>query len=86
MQEPFVHYEKDGRLATVLMNRPESRNAIGSQQDCRDVIDAFVRAAEDPGVSCIILATFRRKNGASRGDDFTGAPGVSCRLVPVLML
>jgi Two component regulator propeller len=32
------------------------------------------------------LATFRRKNNASCGADFTGAPGVFCRLVPVLTL
>jgi 2-(1,2-epoxy-1,2-dihydrophenyl)acetyl-CoA isomerase len=55
MTEPFVRYEKEERIATLTLNRPEARNAIGTHQDCRDMVDAVHRAGEDPSVSCVIL-------------------------------
>jgi 2-(1,2-epoxy-1,2-dihydrophenyl)acetyl-CoA isomerase len=53
--DSFVHYAAADRIVTLTLNRPESRNAIGAQQDCQDVIDAVRRAEEDPGISCIVL-------------------------------
>jgi 2-(1,2-epoxy-1,2-dihydrophenyl)acetyl-CoA isomerase len=53
--DSFVQYAAADRIATLTLNRPESRNAIGAQQDCQDVIDAVRRAEEDAGVSCIVL-------------------------------
>jgi 2-(1,2-epoxy-1,2-dihydrophenyl)acetyl-CoA isomerase len=53
--EPFVQYSQESRVVTLTLNRPESRNAIGSIQECHDVIDAVQRAQDDRGVSCIIL-------------------------------
>lgn len=52
---PFVRYEQDGRVVTLTLNRPEARNAIGTHQDCEDLVAAVERAHADAGVSCIIL-------------------------------
>ena len=55
MPESFVDYRKDGRVGTLTFIRPDVRNAIGTHQDCRDIVDAVVRAGEDPSVSCLIV-------------------------------
>jgi 2-(1,2-epoxy-1,2-dihydrophenyl)acetyl-CoA isomerase len=55
LTESFVQYSQDQRVVTLTLNRPESRNAIGSLQECQDVVDAVQRAQDDRGVSCIIL-------------------------------
>ena len=55
MTESFVHYAAADGVATLTLNRPESRNAIGALQDCLDVIEALRRAEEDAAVSCIVL-------------------------------
>jgi len=55
MTEAFVRYEKDGRVATLTLNRPDARNAVATHQDCRDFVAAVRMAEEDASVSCIIL-------------------------------
>ncbi len=55
MTQPFAAYEKSGRIATITMNRPESRNAIASHQDCADLVAAFQRANDDPDINVAIL-------------------------------
>lgn len=55
MSAPYVLYEKSGRVVTLTLNRAESRNAIGTHQDCFDLVDAVERASDDADVSCIIL-------------------------------
>jgi len=55
MSEPFVRYEQDGRIVTLTLNRADSRNAIGTHQDCLDFVAAVQRAHDDAGVSCVIL-------------------------------
>ncbi len=52
---PFVRYEQEGRIVTLTLNRPEARNAIGTHQDCEDLVAAVERANDDAGVSCIVL-------------------------------
>ncbi|MBV8061968.1 MAG: crotonase/enoyl-CoA hydratase family protein [Nevskia sp.] len=52
---PFVRYQQDGRVVTLTLDRPESRNAIATHQDCEELAGAFERAGADPGVSCLIL-------------------------------
>jgi 2-(1,2-epoxy-1,2-dihydrophenyl)acetyl-CoA isomerase len=52
---PFVRYAQEGRIVTLTLDRPDSRNAIGTHQDCNDLAAAFERANDDPSVSCIIL-------------------------------
>lgn len=63
----FAIYEKSGRVATVTLNRPESRNAIATLEDCRDLAAAFARANDDPEVSALIL-TGAGKAFCSGGD------------------
>jgi len=45
MSQPFVVSERCGRTVTLTLNRAEVRNAIGTQQDCLDLV-AAVRAAQ----------------------------------------
>src|SRR5512145_132037 len=51
----FATYEKSGRVATVTMNRPESRNAIGTQADCDELAEALWRANDDGDINAVIL-------------------------------
>ena len=55
MGDPFVLYEKTGRIAKLTMNRPDRRNAIGSFEDCESLAAALTRAESDPDVSVAIL-------------------------------
>lgn len=51
----FATFEKSGRVATVTLNRAETRNAIAQVQDCDDVVAAIARANDDPEISVLIL-------------------------------
>lgn len=51
----FAAYEKSGRVATVTLNRPESRNAIATQADCDELAAALWRANDDPEINALIL-------------------------------
>ena len=55
MADPFVRYERDGAIVTLTLNRPDTRNAIATHQDCEDFVVAVERAQDDAGVSCVIL-------------------------------
>jgi len=55
MTEPFALYEKTGRVVTITLNRPDSRNAIAAQADCDSLASALRTANADPGVSVVIL-------------------------------
>ena len=55
MTSAFVTYEKSNRVVTITFDRPETRNAISTLQDCRDLSDAVQRAQDDASVSCIVL-------------------------------
>jgi enoyl-CoA hydratase/carnithine racemase len=55
MDDAFLRYETRERIAILTMNRPDSRNAIATHKDCTDVIEAFMAAQSDAGVSCIVL-------------------------------
>jgi enoyl-CoA hydratase/carnithine racemase len=63
----FATYEKSGRIATVTLNKPEARNAIGTQQDCDDLAGALLRAHDDPEINAVIL-TGAGKAFCSGGD------------------
>jgi enoyl-CoA hydratase/carnithine racemase len=51
----FATYEKSGRVATITLTRPESRNAIATQQDCDDLAAALAKANDDPEINAVIL-------------------------------
>ncbi len=55
MTEPYVLWAKDGRVVTLTINRPESRNAVRRPEDCDAFAAAFARAHADPDVSVVIL-------------------------------
>lgn len=63
----FVTYEKSGRVATITLNRPESRNAIATVEDCDDFAAALWRANEDPEINAVIL-TGAGKSFCAGGD------------------
>ena len=52
---PFVLCVQDGPVVTVTLNSPGTRNAIGTAQDCEDIVGALDRAEADPQVSCVVL-------------------------------
>src|SRR5262249_2742930 len=43
------------RIATITLNRAESRNAIATQQDCDDLVSALSQAEADPDITVAIL-------------------------------
>ena len=54
MPEPALLYEKAGHVATLTMNRPESRNALDAEMLCR-LADAWQDVNDDPQVRVAIL-------------------------------
>lgn len=70
MSEPFVLTERDGRVATVTFNRPDTRNAIGEHSDCEELIAALRAADADPNVSVLILTGAR--SAFSAGGNIKG--------------
>ncbi len=63
----FITYEKAGRVALLTLNRPESRNAISTVEDCDEIAAAFTRAQEDAEITVAIL-TGAGKAFCSGGD------------------
>lgn len=59
----FIRYEQDGRVARVVLNRPQYRNAQ-SRQLIEELDDAFARAADDDSVGVVLLM--------GEGDHFSG--------------
>jgi 2-(1,2-epoxy-1,2-dihydrophenyl)acetyl-CoA isomerase len=55
MSESFLLYETRGRVAVLTLNRPASRNAIGSHSDCAELVAAVERANTDPAISVLVL-------------------------------
>jgi enoyl-CoA hydratase/carnithine racemase len=51
----FIRTERHGRVVTLTLDRPSTRNAIGSHPDCAELVDAIERAAADPGVAALIM-------------------------------
>lgn len=54
MTDQHVTYEVGDRTAWIRIDRPERRNAM-AVQTTEELITAFVRAGEDPGVWAIVL-------------------------------
>src|SRR3546814_6847074 len=47
--------ERRGKISILTMIKPESMNAIGTHDDCQDIIDTLRILGDDRGVSAIIL-------------------------------
>jgi len=65
-----VLYEVDGAVATVTLNRPEQRNAVGVQT-LRELRTALAKAKEDASVRVVIL-TGAGDKAFSAGADLAG--------------
>ena len=52
---PKVLHEKDGRIARIILNRPEVMNAIDDDLP-RELSAAVARADADPGVHLMVLS------------------------------
>ena len=50
-----IHYEKDGRIARITLNRPDVRNAINDEMPV-EIAAAVARADADPDVHVMILS------------------------------
>jgi enoyl-CoA hydratase/carnithine racemase len=55
MSASFVLEEQNERVATLTLNRPETRNAFSTVEDCAALADALHRANADRGVSVVII-------------------------------
>ena len=72
-----IVYEKDGPIATVILNRPEKLNAISHGPDSMhtDLVAAFKKADADDGVRCVVLTGAGRAfstGGDMSHDDYAG--------------
>jgi 2-(1,2-epoxy-1,2-dihydrophenyl)acetyl-CoA isomerase len=52
---PYIRVERQGRVVTLTLDRPALRNAIGSHEDCAQLVAAVEEAAADPGVAALVL-------------------------------
>ncbi len=68
MSEQIVLYQVDDRgVATITLNQPETRNALGGEL-LQGVIEAFERAKADPEVRCVVLASSHDKVFSAGGN------------------
>lgn len=51
----FLTVERQGPIAILTMAKPESMNAIGTHQDCEDIVSTLTMLGEDRSVCAIIL-------------------------------
>ncbi|MET0251511.1 MAG: crotonase/enoyl-CoA hydratase family protein [Novosphingobium sp.] len=52
---PFLEVERHGRIAILRMNRAESLNAIGTLDDCDNIVDTVWQLGLDRSLSALIL-------------------------------
>lgn len=51
----FLSVERRGKIAILTMIKPDSMNAIGTHEDCDDIIDTMQQIGRDRSISAIIL-------------------------------
>ncbi|WP_157083114.1 enoyl-CoA hydratase-related protein [Novosphingobium lentum] len=52
---PFLSVERRGRIAILTMDRADSMNAIGTIEDCDNIVDTFFALGDDRTYSAIVL-------------------------------
>lgn len=67
MDQPFILYEVADRVATLILNRPEARNAL-SPQLLAQLLDALDRAAGDSEVGVVVITGAGDKAFCAGGD------------------
>ena len=55
MSQAFVDFEQQDSIIILRLNRPASRNAIATHQDCKDLVEALVRLQTIPQARCAVL-------------------------------
>ncbi len=71
---PFVHYEQDGPVVVITINRPERMNAIGPEVS-RGLIDAWSRFRDDDTALVGVLTGAGDSAFCAGGDLKAGADG-----------
>ena len=51
----FLKIERDGHVVILTMNRPETRNALASIQDCDEFVDACAMIEADADIGAVIV-------------------------------
>jgi enoyl-CoA hydratase/carnithine racemase len=62
-----VLYDVAGRVATISLNKPETRNAL-SDDLLEELISAFTQARDDDAVRCVVLTSTHEKVFSAGGD------------------
>lgn len=52
----FVRFEQEARIVRLTLDRPESRNAIATHEDCEDLVANLRRVQDDGNLSCVVLS------------------------------
>ena len=52
---PFLEVERHGRIAILRMDRADSLNAIGTLEDCDDIVATLEELSHDRSVHAAIL-------------------------------
>jgi len=77
-----LRYEVAGAIATIALDRPETRNAL-SDEVLGELLAAFERARDDDGVRCVVLAS-THATVFSSGGDLAGFSEADVTLFPRL--
>lgn len=51
----FLKIDRDGNVAILTMNRPETRNALSSAEDCDEFVDACAMIEADGDIGAVIV-------------------------------
>jgi enoyl-CoA hydratase len=62
-----VHYAVADGVATIALNQPETRNALGNEL-LDDLLGAFTEARDDEAVRCVVLTSTHEKVFSSGGN------------------
>ncbi|HUQ13856.1 MAG TPA: enoyl-CoA hydratase-related protein [Novosphingobium sp.] len=52
---PFLEIERQGAIAILRMDRADSLNAIGTLEDCDNIVETLWDLSNDRGVACAVL-------------------------------
>jgi enoyl-CoA hydratase/carnithine racemase len=55
MNAPFVLVQRDAAIVTVIMNDPETRNALSRTEQCDEMVDALEAVNRDPDVKVVVV-------------------------------
>src|SRR3954471_23226435 len=67
MAFPTLRYDVDTGIATIALDRPETRNAL-SEDLLDDLLGAFASARTDESVRCVVLTSTHEKVFSAGGD------------------